>query len=139
MRSLTFADFKRTMEEKFGSGAAVIFYEVGKGCGRRSCKRLMQKYPRKDRLFKALTRYKRSEKWGKIEFHLNIKEGTGIIIVHDSFEAREYDISPQPVCHFLKGYFEGFLIQVYNKPLAVKELTCIAKGDPYCKFQVEAD
>lgn len=137
MRDISFADFKRVMEERFGSGALVIFYEVGKGCGERSAKRLIQKYPRKDRLFKAFTKYKRSEKWGDIEVELDLGKGTGTIIVHNCFEAREYGLTRQPACHFIKGYLEGFLTQTYNKPLKVVEVRCRAKGDPYCQFQIE--
>ena len=119
MRMVTFTDFKRSLEEAFGSGANVIFYMVGKGCGKRSCSRLMQKYPERDRLFKALCRYKRNERWGRIKFKLDMKTGKGKIIVYESFEAKQYGKSQEPVCHFLKGYLEGFLTQAYNKPIKI--------------------
>jgi predicted hydrocarbon binding protein len=137
MRLVTFTDFKKCLEETFGSGATVIFYEVGKGCGRRSCNRLTRKYPEKEKLFKALARYKRNERWGKIRFQLDLKLGTGRIIVADSFEAKQYGQSEKPVCHFLRGYLEGFLTQAYNKPLKVIEVRCFAQGDRLCEFLVE--
>jgi hypothetical protein len=63
IRLVTFTDFKRSLEETFGTGANVIFYEVGRGCGRRSCKRLLRKYSGKEKLLQALCRYKRDEGW----------------------------------------------------------------------------
>ena len=137
MRLVTFKDFKKCLEETFGSGASVIFYQVGRGCGRRSCSRLTHRYPDKAKLFKALARYKRNEKWGKMKFQLNLKSGNGKILVAESFEAKQYGRSEMPVCYFLRGYLEGFLNQAYNKSLRVTETKCIAKGDKACIFQVK--
>jgi len=137
MRLVTFTDFKKCLEETFGSGATVIFYAVGKGCGRRSCTRLMQKYPDRARLLKAIIRHKRNERWGSIKFELNMKRGTGRVIVRDSFEAQQFGPSREPVCHFFKGYLEGALSQTFKKPLKVTEIECIAKGDKSCIFKVE--
>ena len=135
MRLVTFTDFKRVLEERFGSGANVIFYEVGRGCGKRSCSRLLKKYPERDRLLKALCRHKRNEGWGKIKLKLNMETGKGQIIVYESFEAKQYGRSQEPVCHFLKGYLEGFLSQAYNKPIKIVETACKAQGNPYCQFE----
>jgi predicted hydrocarbon binding protein len=137
MRLVTFRDFKKILEERFGSGAHAIFYEVGKGCGVRSCRRLTQKYKSKGKLLKALTRYKNNEKWGKIKFNLNLKTGTGEIIIAENFEAKQYGKSEEPICYFMKGYLEGFLTQAYSKPLKVVEVACMAQGSKACKFKVE--
>ena len=137
MRLVTFRDFKRILEERFGSGAHAIFYEVGKGCGMRSCRRLVRKYKSKKRLLRALTRYKGNEKWGKLRFNLDLKRGVGEITVAENFEAKQYGRSEEPVCYFMRGYLEGFLTQAYNKPLKVIEVACIAQGNKACKFKVE--
>jgi predicted hydrocarbon binding protein len=47
----------------------------------------------------------------------------------------------EPVCHDVIGYLQGALVIVYGKPpgtFSVKEITCRAKGDPRCEFQMEA-
>ena len=98
MRLITFRDFKKVLEERFGTGAHAIFYEVGRGCGVRSCRRLTRKYSNKKKLFKALARYKSNEKWGKLKFHLDLRRGVGEIFVAGSFEAKQYGRSEEPVC-----------------------------------------
>jgi predicted hydrocarbon binding protein len=137
MRLVTFTDFKKCLEETFGSGASVIFYEVGRGCGRRSCNRLLRKYSDREKLLKALTRYKYNEKWGKIRFKLDMKSGVGKILITESFEAKQYGQSTEPVCYFLRGYLKGFLTQTFKKPLKVTEIACIAQGNKTCEFKVE--
>jgi predicted hydrocarbon binding protein len=137
MRVVTFTDFKKVLEERFASGAFTIFYELGLGCGRRSCQRLMQKYPDRVRLLKAIARYKRNERWGKIKFELDPEKGTGKVFVTESFEAKQYGPSQHPICYFFKGYLEGALSQAFNKPLRASEIECIAKGDKQCVFQIE--
>jgi hypothetical protein len=74
---------------------------------------------------------------GRIRLKLDTKTGRGEIIVYESFEAKQYGGSQEPICHFLKGYPEGFLTQTYNKPLKVREVSCIAQENPYCQFDVE--
>lgn len=139
MRNITYSDFRKIMDNRFGTGAGVIFYEVGLGCGERSCKRLMKRHRDKHSLFKALSQYKREEGWGEIDFsQLHPETGLGRIIVRKSFEARQYQ-SEQPSCHFLRGYLEGFLKEAYRKDVKVIEINCLAKGDAYCTFQASSE
>jgi len=135
MRGVTFVDFKRVLEERFSTGAFAIFYDVGRGCGIRSCRRLMQRHPERAGLLEAVVRHKRDELWGELRFDLDQEKGTGEVYVAGSFEARQYGPSKQPVCYLLKGYLEGLLSQAFNKSLKVTETECVAKGDRYCVFQ----
>ena len=46
----------------------------------------------------------------------------------------------EPVCHDVSGYLQGALSVIYGKVLGtyrVKEVSCRAKGDAQCEFQME--
>ncbi|MEM3737221.1 MAG: V4R domain-containing protein [Candidatus Bathyarchaeia archaeon] len=135
-RVVTFTDLKKTLEGRFASGAFIVLYDAGRGCGRRSSQRLMQIYPDREELLKAIAQNKRSEGWGNIRFQLDMENGTGKVVLVESFEAKEYGPSQQPVCWFFRGYLEGALSQAFNKPLKATETACIARGDKQCVFQI---
>ena len=58
----------------------------------------------------------------------------------DSFEAHEHlkhhGQSDTPVCHTLTGYASGYMSTICQKEIFVKEISCIAKGDPECCFEM---
>ena len=137
LRDLTFSDFKKVLEGYFSSGANSIFYAVGKGCGMRSCRRLMTFYHERGDLFDALIEYKQEEGWGIIRVAIDNETGAGRVYVSQSFEARGYGKSEEPVCYFLKGYLEGFLSTFFGKEFVASETHCIAKGDKECIFEIE--
>ncbi len=138
MRDSTFADFKNILEERFSTGAFAIFYDVGKGCGVRSCERLMQEHSSTSGLLEGIVQRKREERWGELRFELS-PDGTGKVFMTDCFEARQYGASKQPICYFFKGYLEGFLSRAFRRPLKVTETECLAKGDKGCIFQINAE
>ncbi len=136
MRLVTFMDFKKVLERCFCTGAHIIFLEVGRGCGRRSCRRLRYRYHDIRSLLDALREAKRGEKWGDFRFYLDLEKGTGTVVVYEGFEAREYGSSVSPVCYFTRGFLEGFLSEAFGKPLRVVETKCITQGHEFCEFTV---
>jgi hypothetical protein len=136
MHMITFADLKKGLEKEFSTGATIILYIQGKNCGKRSCRRLMGKYRDKTKLLNIVTEYKKSEKWGVIEFSVDLEKGEGNIIVRESFEAKQYGYSPVPVCHFLRGYLAGVLGEIMGKDITVIETECIARGSQFCLFEI---
>jgi PucR family transcriptional regulator, purine catabolism regulatory protein len=58
-----------------------------------------------------------------------------------SFEAYEHlkhhGKSDSPVCHTLTGYASGYMSTICKKSVIVKEISCIAKGDPECCFEMK--
>jgi hypothetical protein len=136
MRVITFTDIKKCLEQTFQSGASVIFRNMGKGCGMRSCKRFKQKYQDKTLVLKTIQKHKKAERWGNIQFNLNLKTGVGTVRITQSFEAKEYGESQNPVCYFFAGYLEGVLSELFESEMKVTETRCIAKGDDHCEFVV---
>jgi sugar diacid utilization regulator len=58
----------------------------------------------------------------------------------NSFEANEHlrhhGRSNTPVCHTLTGYATGYMTTICQKPVFIKEIACIAMGDPECCFEM---
>ncbi|MEH7177117.1 V4R domain-containing protein [Neobacillus vireti] len=59
----------------------------------------------------------------------------------NSFEALEHlkhhGKSDTPICHTLTGYASGYMSTICKKSVIVKEISCIAKGDPECRFEMK--
>ncbi|KKK39115.1 hypothetical protein WQ57_04880 [Mesobacillus campisalis] len=59
----------------------------------------------------------------------------------NSYEAEEHvkrlGISKHPVCHTLIGYASGYMSTVFGGPLFAKEIECVGKGDPVCRWVVK--
>ncbi|MCM3689821.1 V4R domain-containing protein [Neobacillus niacini] len=58
-----------------------------------------------------------------------------------SFEASEHlkhhGKSDSPQCHTLTGYASGYMSTICKKSVIVKEISCMAKGDPECCFEMK--
>jgi predicted hydrocarbon binding protein len=62
----------------------------------------------------------------------------GNIVLGDTIRMREncerFGIkTEQPSCYFTTGFLNGFFATVKNQH--VKEIKCIAMGDPYCEWE----
>ncbi|MGM9922341.1 MAG: XylR N-terminal domain-containing protein [Bhargavaea sp.] len=55
-----------------------------------------------------------------------------------SYEAEEhvshFGTADAPVCHSLVGYVSGFLSEISNQTVLIKEVACRGKGDSVCRF-----
>ena len=75
--------------------------------------------------------------WGRFELerfdsgnkYLSVK-------VHHSPFAEAYGLSNTPVCHFIRGVLSGMATVVFKKETEITEILCLAKGDPFCKFEL---
>lgn len=136
MSLATFMDLKKSLEDRFSSGGRVILHVMGKGCGIRSCQRLKQIFQDKAMLLYSVSYLMRGERWGQVRFDIETEDGTGVVRVKRSFEAKEYGGSPDPVCHFLAGYIQGAVSEIFERESMVIENECLAKGDNTCSFKV---
>ena len=50
------------------------------------------------------------------------------------FMGRGYE---EPQCHFMRGFFEGFLSGIFGKEFIAIERRCECMGDDYCEFVLE--
>ncbi|MCS7135881.1 MAG: V4R domain-containing protein [Nitrososphaerota archaeon] len=59
-----------------------------------------------------------------------------IIRAYENFECELGIGSKKPYSNFVRGVFAGFIAQLFGKQMKAEELKCIAKGDPYCEFEI---
>jgi predicted hydrocarbon binding protein len=129
----SFADLKKSVETLFGPGAHTLMYYVGKGSGKKCEKRLSQIYGSRSALLDACLGVREKEGWGLFRCEIG-EDGTGVVRVEDCFEAKGYGPSSEPVCHFVRGYIEGFLSRAFQRELKVTEEECLARGSGCCVF-----
>lgn len=59
-------------------------------------------------------------------------------IWYDSYEAehhvKHFGPSTEPVCWSLVGYASGIMSAFWGERVIIKEVSCTAKGDPYCSY-----
>jgi predicted hydrocarbon binding protein len=59
-----------------------------------------------------------------------------IVKVYCSPFAEGYGSSSKPVCHMTRGVLAGMVSLVFGKEVESKELSCLAKGDECCRFEI---
>jgi predicted hydrocarbon binding protein len=125
-----------------GTGGSLVWYTAGKGAGR-SIAKVFQKHLKEGKslevIFNKFGNYYARWGWGRIEkVFLREKTGELIVRIHDNAFARGQH-SQIPSCFFVKGYIEGLIEKLAGKHVTSEEAKCMAKGDPYCEFQIAID
>lgn len=135
IRFETLREIESTLEMLLSPPAAsLIIYQLARKCGISCCERIMEKTKRKEEVLIRLSELKDEENWGKILFQdMALKKGSGRVLIADSFEAVVHKTT-QPSCQFFRGFLSGFLSKLLEKPIAVVEEKCKAKGDEHCEF-----
>ena len=71
-----------------------------------------------------------------ISWNSEVKEAA--IRVYDSFECELFKGSGRCESHLVRGIIAGWFSELFEKELIAVETKCIAKGDPYCEFEVKS-
>lgn len=50
--------------------------------------------------------------------------------------AETYGKSEKSICHFIRGVMAGLAFTIFNKEISAVETNCLAKGDPFCTFEL---
>jgi len=77
--------------------------------------------------------------WGKFTLEEFDKETRGLKVrAEDSFECRIAEGVGEARGYFIRGCILGVATEIFQpENLTVEETKCIAKGDPYCEYQVK--
>lgn len=134
-----FSQVLTEIKKSYGSGGEAFLYmigfKLGSVCGEKyKPEMLTAEFIREDVLiFQAFG-------WGIPEIrYLDIKKPKIVIRFHKLFEsAFVSERKTEPYCYFFKGFITGLFSKFFKKDLSVVEVKCIAKGDPYCEFIIEA-
>jgi predicted hydrocarbon binding protein len=136
----TFGDMFGRLYETFGSGAAVILYEMGVSAGENKAKNVSEKYGVNGlKALRIILAERVAKGWGIpniAEFNEERLEAT--ISVQDLFECLPFKGKyKEGRSHFFRGYLTGVFHQLFRKDASTTEVECVAKGDANCKFTIK--
>jgi len=137
VRPETLAALQKAAEKEFGEKASQILYQSGYEGGSLSSKRYREVFGFSDKeIIHFMVEMGPQIGWGR--FELERFDGNKILIVrvyHSPF-AEAYGPSSKPVCHMIRGVLGGMGSLVFGKKIESKEVSCLAKGDEYCRFEI---
>jgi predicted hydrocarbon binding protein len=130
------------IREKFGSGGEALLYYIGVDMGaeaavehKKRAEALGLKEPDKITRILGATIFT-SIGWGSMqieEFTLN--PPYALITVYNNFECETASASKKPYSQLTRGVIAGYLSHLLGLEMVLNETECIAKGDPYCRFE----
>ena len=123
--------------QRFGTGGAVILYEMGLKAGEARAKEVVAEGFSGSLAFDVILAERVGLGWGVpklIEFDEKNVEGS--LSVQDLFECLPFKGAvKESRSHLFRGYLVGVIQQLFNKKVKVEEVECIAKGDQACLFR----
>ncbi|MGQ9479660.1 MAG: V4R domain-containing protein [Thermoproteota archaeon] len=138
LRVESFGAILKRLYEKFGTGAAVILYEMGISLGESKIKGVLSRYGvDKQTALKIVLAERSAKGWCMAELEdFNSREA--VVVVRELFECMLFrNGQNKPVSQFFRGYLAGLFQYVYGKEVSITETRCIAKGDDACTFTIQ--
>lgn len=129
---------QKEIEKELGERADRILFQSGFQGGSLSSKRYREVFNfSHEEIVRFMIEMGPQIGWGRFELerfdpgnkHLSVK------VYHSPF-AETYGPSRTPVCHFIRGVLTGMASVIFDKESEVNEILCLAKGDPFCKFEL---
>ncbi len=140
LRPETLAAFQKAFEREMGEKASEVLYESGFQGGTLSSKRFREVFGLSDEeITRFMVQMGSQIGWGRFElerFDANQKVFS-VKVYHSPF-AEGYGPSSQPVCHMIRGVLGGMGSLVFGKEIQSKEVSCLARGDDYCRFDIRS-
>jgi len=137
LRVDSFGAILKRLYEKFGTGAAVILYEMGLGMGESKFKSMVSKYRVDKQTAVKIILAERSAKGWCVARIGELNSRGAVVMVHDLFECMPFrNNQERPISQLFRGYLTGLFQQLYGKNVTVTESECIAKGDNVCRFLI---
>ncbi len=138
LRVESFGAILKRLYEKFGTGAAVILYEMGIGMGESKFKSVVSKYHVDKQTAVKIILAERSAKGWCIARIEELNNKGAIVSASELFECSPFrDNQDKPISQLFRGYLAGIFQQLYGRNVSVTESECIAKGDKACRFIIQ--
>jgi len=138
IRPETLAAFQKAIEKELGGKANQILFESGFAGGVLSSKRYQEVFSFSDEeIVRFMMNMGSQIGWGRFElekFDPN-QRNLFVKVFHSPF-AEAYGTSSSGVCHFIRGVMGGMASTVFQKTVISKELSCLSKGDLFCRFEI---
>jgi predicted hydrocarbon binding protein len=135
----TFGSIVESLYEKFGTGAAVVLYQMGVSAGEDKARNVLNNY-RMDKLdvLRLILAERTAKGWCVAEVE-EFNDRGATLTVRELFECLPFKgRKEEAFSQFFRGYLAGIFENILNTSVSVTEVECIAKGDPACKFIVQA-
>ena len=76
--------------------------------------------------------------WATVEIvKLDEEKRSATLRLFDNWECSAFKGSSEPQSHYIRGVLDGFFSSLFKVEMEAKETKCIAKGDPYCEFEIK--
>ena len=76
--------------------------------------------------------------WAIVEIvELDDEKRNVTLRLFDNWECSMFKGSSEPRSHYIRGVLDGFFSSLFKVEMEAKETKCIAKGDPYCEFEIK--
>ncbi len=147
LRDLGYRGFLEGIRERFGSGGAAFLYYIGFETGTgfaKLHKEAGEKVGNKDPesiLHHISAPMFQWAGFGRLEIH-DASPARAVLSVHGSFECElvkgQTRQTPKPYSQFVRGILAGILSELFGRKFEVTERECLARGDPYCRFEAVA-
>jgi len=127
------------LDEVFGTGASVILYEMGMRAGKVIVEEVAEcGIPEKD-MMKVIAAMGVARGWGITEIlSWDPKAARLVLRIWENFECKPLaGRKRKPHSHLMRGLIAGIVSRLTGQPVKVREVKCLAKGDPYCEFVTE--
>lgn len=130
------------VRNQFGTAGEAFLYYVGFETGKRAYQSYVQLAGTEE--LKALVTTAKAVNmtlgWSILkDAKINEESKTAMVILSENFEcdlARGYG---KPYSQFYRGAIAGIFTQYFKEKMKAEETKCIAKGDPYCQFEVSQE
>ncbi len=138
IRPETLMTFQKAVEKEIGEKASQILFQSGFVGGSLSSKKYREVFGFSDlEIVHFMIEMGPQIGWGRFELVTfdPVKKCLTINVHHSPF-AKAYGSSSLPVCHFIRGVLSGMSSMIFGGEREGKELSCLAMGDPYCRFKI---
>lgn len=138
IRPETLAAFQKAIEKEIGEKASRILFDSGFEGGSLSSKKYREVFGFSDEeTIRFMMEMGSQIGWGRFELERfdSAKKHFAVKVYHSPF-AEAYGSSPKPICHMIRGVLGGLASVVFGKEIESKELSCLAKGDECCRFEI---
>lgn len=136
MGASTFRSLIKGTERILGSVAMMVWLEAGRQAGREFAGDLVRLRMEFEELPDMLEKFFTQGGWGKIQADVDFSRKEALVTIINSATARQIE-SKEPVCHFIRGFIAGVCDTMFHGITECAETKCLAKGDPFCEFQVK--
>ena len=138
IRPETLVAFQKAIEKELCGKSNEILFESGFVGGALSSKRYREVFSYSDEEVVHFMMNMGSQiGWGRFELEKFDPDQKRLIVrvFHSPF-AEAYGKSSSEVCHFIRGVITGMASSIFQKTLISKELSCLSKGDLFCRFEI---